>query len=310
MSSIKTFSKAIILGSSGFIGLNLAKALITRGMDVVCFDRNPSQHMPDGCHFVKGDVSSAPKELIDHLNNAVVFHLVSSGRPSPNTSKAVEEIGDISATVKLLEDTQGKNIRWVYLSSGGTVYGASKEEILNETSTTMPICSYGVTKLAIERYFSLYGNLHGTDFVTVRLANPYGPWQDPKRGQGLIMAAIYRGLTNDAIEIWGDGSAVRDYIYIADAIDGLISAADIGKSQETYNLGSGKGTSISEVLQTISHVIDIKLNITLRPNRGVDVAKNVLICDKFLTHTDWKSETILVDGIKKSCDWIKTHYKI
>jgi len=302
------FKKAIILGGSGFIGTNMAHELIQHGFEVIIFDRTISPALPKQCRIITGDLYNYPQELLREINDCFIFHLASSGRPNPDTTQALEEIKDISSTVKLLEDTKGRAVRWVFLSSGGTVYGPGQGMPIKEVSVTAPICSYGVTKLAIERYFALYHNLHGTDYISLRLSNPYGPWQSPLRGQGLIPTVIYKGLAGLPIDIWGDGRAIRDFIYIADATAGILASAQKGLSGETYNLGSGVGASTINILSLVNEALGIELLINNLPARGVDVPINILCCEKIRATTNWSPNTDLISGIKYLANWIAEYY--
>jgi UDP-glucose 4-epimerase len=300
------YKKAVILGSAGFIGINLAHALTARGFDLICFDRAISPHWPASARHMAGEFAAMPTDLMNVLDEALVFHLISSCRPSASTAEAANEVNyDLTTTIRYLESCKSRALRWVFVSSGGTVYGHNDEQRINETAQTHPICSYGVVKLAIEQYFSLYRHLHNTDYVVARLANPYGPWQRPLSGQGLIATLIYKALKNDPIEVWGSGENVRDYIYISDAVEGLIAAA-AAESGNIYNVGTGIGTSITELTQIISAVLNIQIQTDYRESRSVDVKRNVLNADKLLKVSSWKPANDLTAGILKTAAWIKS----
>lgn len=310
MTSVKPYKKAVILGAAGFIGINLANTLNEQGYELICFDRKPSPQWPEGAQAIIGDFASLPAELLEALDNALVFHLVSSCRPSPSTAQAAEEINlDLVTTLRYLEATKARNLRWVFLSSGGTVYGQQESDCIAETNPTAPICSYGLVKVAIEKYFALYRKLHNVDYVIARLANPYGPWQDPLRGQGIVAALIYKALKGETIEIWGDGSNIRDYIYIADAIEGILATATSGKSGEIYNIGAATGLSINQLIETIGKALETELMVNYSTARSVDVKRNVLDTKKITAHTGWKSLTTIEHGIAPTASWIEQNIK-
>jgi UDP-glucose 4-epimerase len=299
--------KAIILGAAGFIGINLAHTLVKRGWEVICFDCVDSTHWPNQVQRILGDFAQMPPVLLDQMDQAVVFHLISSCRPSTNTDNIVDAVNyDVVSTLRYLEHCRSKALRWVYVSSGGTVYGHNDANTIVETASTKPICSYGVVKLTIEYYFSLYHQLHQTDSVIVRLANPYGPWQHPQRGQGLVAALIYKALKNDTIEVWGSGENVRDYIYIDDAIAGILAVAETGQSGEIYNVGTGIGTSINELISAIQKQLQLDIRVNRVTARSVDVKRNVLNIQKVTDKTKWKPAVDLGEGILFSADWIRS----
>jgi UDP-glucose 4-epimerase len=301
-----TYKKAVILGASGFIGVNLAQALAAKGFTLVCFDKMASPQWPSGVKSILGDFTAPPDELMDELDDALVFHLVSAGRPSPSTSLAGDEVAiDLEGTVRLLEATKGRNLRWVFFSSGGTVYGQNDADVIAETGATEPISSYGIIKLTLERYYALYGKLHGVDHVIVRPANPYGPWQSPLRGQGLIAVLLHKGLNNETIEIWGDGGNVRDYIYIDDMVQGAIAAAVLGHRGEIYNIGTGQGHSINQLVAIVGSALGYEMNVVYAPTRSVDVRRNVLCIDKLTAHTEWTPRTSFRKGIVLAANWMR-----
>lgn len=298
--------KAVILGAAGFIGVNLTQALAAKGYALVCFDRAASPQWPSGVKSVLGDFTAPSDELAVELDDALVFHLVSASRPSPATSKTRDEIAvDLAGTLRLLEATKGRKLRWVFFSSGGTVYGRNDADVIAETSATEPICSYGVVKLTLERYFALYGKLHGVDHVIVRPANPYGPWQSPLQGQGLVAALVHKALTGEAIEIWGDGENVRDYIYIDDLTQGAIAAAVSGNRGEIYNIGTGQGHSINQLVASVGAVLGRRMDVVHLSARPVDVRRNVLCSEKLMARTGWRPRTVLSKGIALTADWMR-----
>lgn len=299
--------KTVILGAGGFIGINLAAALAAQGYDLICFDRLLSPHWPRAAKAIVGDFTTLPGELLRELDDdALVFHLISSCRPSADTARAADEIArDAVTTVRYLEETKTRKLRWVFLSSGGTVYGQKDDETIAESSSTNPICSYGAVKLAIERYFALYGVLHGVDHVVVRPSNPFGPWQYPLTGQGIVATLLYKVLRADPVEIWGDGTNVRDYIYIADAVAGIVAAAIAGKNGEIYNLGTGRGVSINRLIGVVGEALDREVNVKYFSARHIDVKRNVLDASKLSFDTGWTPTTTIDAGIDATVAWLK-----
>jgi UDP-glucose 4-epimerase len=305
MKSTTSHRRAVILGAGGFIGINLANALAAKDCEVICFDRFQCHHWQANAKIITGEFTEMPSELLAALDDATVYHLISSCRPSQHTKNAADEVvADVATTLRYLEQTRARNIRWVFVSSGGTVYGPNVPCPTTEGATTNPICSYGLVKLTIEKYFALYKKLHETDFVVARVSNPYGPWLDPLRGQGIIAALIYKALTEQTVEIWGDGENVRDYLYIDDAVRGLIELARYGESGAVYNVSSGEGTAINELIKIVSHTLGTNLNTNYVSERISDVQKSILDSTKLRRLTGWSPKFRLEEGIKATVDWI------
>lgn len=309
MQSTTLHKRAVILGAGGFIGINLAHALAAEGCDVICFNRDQCLHGPQKSKSITGEFANMPSDLLAVLDDVTVYHLVSSCRPSQITETAADElVADVATTLRYLEHTRTRNIRWVFVSSGGTVYGPNVPCPTTEDACTNPICSYGLVKLTLEKYFGLYKKLYGTDFVVARVSNPYGPWQAPLRGQGVIATLIYKALTGHSVEIWGDGENVRDYLFIDDAVRGLIELAKYGKSGSIYNLSSGEGTTINELIKVLGHALGIHPNTNYVSARVTDVRRSILDSTRLQTLTGWHPETRLEDGFKKTAAWITHQY--
>ena len=153
----------------------------------------------------------------------------------------------------------------VFVSTGGAVYGTPAIVPVPEDSPTNPESSYGITKLTIEKYVALFHRLHGLDYVIVRPSNPYGPRQNPMGDQGVVAVFLGRIARGQAIEIWGDGEAVKDYIYIGDLVEGIYRAAFVRSSSRIFNLGSGIGHSVKDLVNTMTSVVNNPFTIVYRP---------------------------------------------
>lgn len=141
--------------------------------------------------------------------------------------------------------------RVVFLSSGGTIYGRPLQILTEETAPTESITAYGISKLAIEKYLALYQELFGLEYWVLRVADPFGPFQVAKKKQGLIAEIVSRALGREPIEVWGDGSVVRDFVYVDDVINALELATAHTGGERIFNIGSGIGHSVLSVLVTV-----------------------------------------------------------
>ena len=304
-SSQRSSKRVVILGASGFIGMNLVHALCKKGLEPVCVSRHERSDWPDGCQPIVCDIANPSASLLNELAEANVFHLAATTRPSQQTDQALSELIDnTAATVNLLEHTRNADCRWIFVSSGGTVYGQSATSPIGEDHPCLPISSYGVAKLATERYFHLYRALHDTDYVIARISNPYGPFQSASTGQGLIAVLLSRIANAVPVDIWGDGKNVRDYIYIDDAVSALQALADRGRSGSIYNVGSGTGLSIVELVEKISGLVAKRADINHKPARNIDVRSNVLDIGKIRRELGWRPHVDISDGLRRTHRWL------
>ena len=190
--------------------------------------------------------------------------------------------------------------RFVFVSSGGAVYGRAARLPAREDDPTEPISAYGVGKLAVEKYVALFSSAHGLPGVTLRLSNPFGPYQLAGTPVGVVARMVQKLSAGEPIEIFGDGSTVRDYLEIGDAARALALAADPGRLPPgLYNVGSGEGTSLAEVAATVGAVAGRPLEIVHRPARGFDVPAIVLDTARLRTASGWRPEVPFAEGVER-----------
>ncbi len=184
---------------------------------------------------------------------------------------------NLISTLRLLQDVVKRKIKKiVFVSSGGTVYGVPKSIPISEIHPRQPICSYGITKKTIEDYLYMFNYLYGLDYNVFRLSNPYGERQNPLYAQGVIPVFLKKILLNEEIVIWGDGSVRRDYIYIKDAIIPLVKSLNHNSNNKVFNLGSGKGYSVNELLEMIKDITKAGAKVKYTEGRKLDVPVSVL----------------------------------
>ena len=305
-------SRILIMGSTGFIGRNLLFKLYTNpDNEITCFSKH-AYLMQDEFPRIKCITNEYCRDLnFDELlvDQEYVFHFISTTYPATSNRNIAKEISDnIITTVNFLEACQRNKVKKViFASSGGTVYGKVTTSPINELSMTNPINSYGIQKLTIEKLFYLYNHMHGLDYCIIRLANPYGPYQRINGGLGAVSVFINRALHDEFINVYGDGSVVRDYIYIDDVIEGIVRIAKYNGEEKIFNLGSGKGISIKQLLNKISKVLHCDLKINYLPGRAVDVPINVLDMSLYKEEIGILTYTSLEDGIKKTYDFQSKH---
>lgn len=298
--------RCLVMGGGGFIGTNLCHALRGRVRSLKSFSSRPAAI--EGVEWIQGNFLDNDDILRAVVDVDVVFHLISTSTPaSSNADPLADAQQNILQTLQLLEACRATQVkRVIFISSGGTVYGDAKVLPTPESCPEQPICAYGVSKLAIEKYLHLYERLHGITAITLRVSNPYGPHQYAQKKQGVIGAFISKFLAGQPIEIWGDGSVVRDYVYIDDVINALIKASLYNGSFRTFNIGSGIGVSLKDIINTISEQINEELNIVYKSSRALDVSKSVLDCTLAQRELCWSANHDLKSGIGKTFSWFRT----
>jgi UDP-glucose 4-epimerase len=214
------------------------------------------------------------------------------------------------ATVQLLEVMRATEVRkLVYLSSGGTVYGIPETEVVPETHPLRPISSYGIVKVAIENYLFMEHKLHGLQHVVLRASNPYGPRQGHTGVQGIIGTHLWRTARGEPVEIWGDGSVVRDFIHVRDLAE-LCATAVQSDVAGCYNAGSGTGASVAQIVDSISRTVECSGRTPMvpvyKPGRSLDVPRVVLDITRACRDFDWVPKIGLDEGIAESWQWVQS----
>lgn len=297
--------KILITGGNGFIGSHLVVALARQGKKVVVVDRGaPRADINWGnVEYVVGDFSDRSLVRRAAAGCDMIFHLASTSVPgTANKDPASDIKGNLLGSLELIESMREVGCRRiVYLSSGGTVYGDPPRglDLVSEDVICAPISSYGIVKAAVERYLLMAQRTIGIQPIILRASNPYGPRQGRTGIQGLIGTAISQYSRGEAVGVWGDGSAVRDYLYIDDLIE-LMLATVSSSATGVFNAGSGTGTTVLEALSCVARVMGCERRVDFMPSRAFDVARIVLDVDAARQEFGWSPSTPLELGIEKT----------
>ena len=307
--------KCLVLGGGGFIGTHLCEGLLASGYQVRVLDR-PRLDLDDA-EFLAGQVEWLEGDFTNAVDVAAaldgcrwVFHLVSTTLPKNSNENPLYDLeSNVASTLRLLDLTRhGDAVRKIiFVSSGGTVYGVPRQTPIPENHPTEPLCAYGIGKLAIEKYLELYRILHGLDYAVLRPANPYGEHQRILGAQGAIPIFMHKALNHEPIEIWGDGSIVRDYIYIGDVVAALLKVMNHEGPERVFNIGSGIGTSLNELVRILQDVTGQTIACRYVAGRSFDVPASVLDITRARTVLGWNPRMPLREGIKRVLEHMLGH---
>jgi UDP-glucose 4-epimerase len=302
-------SSCIVLGGGGFLGTNLCRRLAAAGHRVRAFGHH--RHFAEaleGVEWYQGAFSDDAALAAALEAHEIVFHLIHAATPqSANLNMAGDLQQHVVSSLRLFDICRELGVkRIVFVSSGGTIYGPPKQIPTPETAPTEPITAYAISKLATEKYLALYEHLYGLQYRILRVANPFGPFQVPIKNQGIVAALMSRAIREETIEIWGDGSVVRDYIYVADVIDALERVVSDESDARIFNIGSGRGRSLLEVISEIESLLSTKLKIEWRRSRPVDIPVSILSVERAKMELGWQTRTPFKEGLQLTLDWWKS----
>ncbi len=297
--------RVLITGGAGFIGAHLANRLVNRGVAVRVLDDLSSgdpANLSPGVNFNRGDVRDVPKlwSLLQGVD--VVFHL--AARVSvPASVLYPREYNDVNVggTVALLEACRDVGVKRVVLASSATVYGDQPTWPVTEDMTPNPAVPYAVSKLAAERYLFTIGRLSGFETVALRIFNAYGPGQPlPPTHAPVIPQFMQQIIGRGSVIIFGNGRQTRDYVYIDDVVDALISASTAAAvDQEIINVGSGEETSLLQLVDKISAVVNSRANVIENSEASGGIQHLVADLTKARRLLKYKPHTQLIDGLRK-----------
>ncbi len=296
--------RILIIGGNGFIGTNLAKTFIANEYEVVIFDLLKPEKQIEGVKYIAGDFFD--DETLDRITNDIdiVIHSLSTVNPGNSNTQYMRGYSkDFLQTIKLCELVIKKNLKMIFLSSGGTVYGNQEIQPIREDVKAQPINHYGNIKLCIENTIRTFNVQLHTKILIARISNPYGPGQDYHKGVGFVDAVIKKMLNNEVVEVWGDGTIQRDYIYIDDACKMIKSLVEYEGDNEVFNVSINRGVSQNEILDIVKK-ISPDLQVKFVESRSVDAKKVVL--DNSKIRQIYKDELVSIEeGIKKYIEYLK-----
>jgi UDP-glucose 4-epimerase len=301
--------RVLVTGGAGFMGSHVTDAFLARGDAVAVVDdlsRGQTGRIAAGAVLHKMSLRDARSlraltrsthpDLICHLA-AQIDVRASMADPARDTQ------ANVVATVNVLEAARAAGARVIFASSGGALYGRDAAIPSPEDAPPLPESPYGVAKLCAEQYISLYNRTRGASHSVLRLANVYGPRQDPGGEAGVIAIFCARVLAGQAPVIYGDGSQTRDYVYVGDAVRAFTAAADNARPG-IWNIGTGIETSVLELVAAIGETVDRPVTPGFAAARPGDLQRSAIASGLAAAELGWRSRIALRDGVRKVIQWI------
>ena len=294
----------LVIGGSGFIGSNLIKKLIQKGESVTSFDLHHTDYPVEGVKYISGDFFDDEnlERALDGID--AVYHCLSTVNPGNSNIRFMQGYArDFVQSVHLFDLCIKRGIKVIFLSSGGTIYGIQNEQPIREDAECKPINHYGSVKLCIESVMRTFNTQTHSNMLIARISNPYGPGQDFHKGVGFVDAAVKKTLSHEPIEIWGDGTVIRDYIYIDDVAEMLYALLDYNGKQEVFNISSNEGISLNQVIECLQK-LGYTPKVQYKDSRSVDVPAVVLDNEKIRTVYTGPL-TSFQEGMEKYTDYLQ-----
>lgn len=303
--------RCVILGGAGFLGRHVGRAMHEAGWSVWSVDR---MGLGPNADWLEGEVIAAYHDVSTWWGAVgevdTIIHLASSTVPASANADPVEDIhANLIGMLKLLEELRERNARpkLLFASSGGAVYGRPQSVPIAESHPTIPMGCYGVTKMAVEHHLRLEEATHGLPYRILRLSNPYGEWQRPQSQQGVIAVFAHRALMSQPLDVWGDGSVIRDFVHASDVGRAFVAASDHAGSSRIFNIGGGRGFSVNEIIETLEGIVGGVLERNVHPSRPFDPSVNVLDINRARNELGWEPVISFNAGVQKTFEWLRNY---
>ena len=304
-----------VLGGTGFIGSALVTQLCRSGRTVQVVGRGPAPaNLPTGATFLRANLRDPATLHGLFASSDEVIDLVYGSVPKTSFEDPFADIqNNLPATVAVMEELARSRVEsFIYVSSGGTVYGEASSLPITEEHPTRPISPYGVSKLAAERYADLYRVCRDVPSIIARPGNAYGEHQAGNVGQGFIATAMWRCLRQQPVTIFGERGTTRDYIHVDDIAIALVALLDKGVVGDTYNIGTGIGTDNQQIIDFLTsmagHSGIAAPQVEINPSRPFDVKLNVIDASKLELATGWRSSIDLREGLQRCWNHVFDKY--
>jgi len=309
--------KILVTGGAGFIGSNLVDALVAKKHRVFVIDNLSTsfkKNINPKAKFYKADLANFRKTetIIKKEKPRVIFHQAAQ----LDVRKSVEDPifdakNNILASINLIKLTGKYKVKkFIFASTGGAIYGDTKNRPTPEAQSEWPLSPYGVAKLAIDKFLFYYNKVHNLNFTSLRYANVYGPRQNPHGEAGVVAIFLNRMLDNKQPIINGNGKQTRDYVYVDDVVAANLLALKNFKKTGIYNVGTGKEKNVNDLFWEINKHFQSRFKETHSQAKPGEQKTSCLSYAKIRKELGWQSKVNFETGIKRTYRWFRTNHQL
>ena len=309
--------RVLVTGGAGFIGSHVADRYLAGGCEVTVLDDLSSgrrERVPREADFVEMALDDPRLEEVFEKRR---FDTVNHHAAQIDVRVSVEDPmrdarANVTGLLNVLERVRGHGpMRFVFVSSGGVVYGEPRQIPTPERHSKLPLSPYGVGKLTGEHYLAYYAGVHGLEYAALRYSNVYGPRQDPHGEAGVVAIFGLRILSGESITIFGDGAQERDYVYVGDVVEANWRASTTSLPEaddldaRAWNIGTGRGTSVNELADLLTGVAGRTVERRHAAEREGELRRSVLDCARAAAELGWRAETPLETGLARTLEHLR-----
>ena len=299
----------LVTGGAGFIGSHLVDRLLSLGHRVIIIDDLSTgrlRYLNRSATFNHSSITSpAVEEIFEREQPSIVYHHAAQISVSQSVKDPVKDAEiNIQGTLRLIELARSYGVdKFIFASSGGTIYGEPQLNPCDETHPVNPLSPYALSKHVAEEYLELYHRSYRLNYVILRYGNVFGPRQDPHGEAGVVAIFSLAMLEGKQPNIHGSGEQERDFIYVDDVVDANILAMEDG--QGVYNIGTGQGTSVNRIFELSKSIIRYRWSPVYGPSRPGEVFKISLDSSKFTKEFGWAPKVSLEEGMGRTVEYFR-----
>ncbi|MCE2404225.1 MAG: NAD-dependent epimerase/dehydratase family protein [Dehalococcoidia bacterium] len=300
----------VVTGGAGFIGSHLVDRYVELGHRVVVVDDLTTGHLRNlnkAAKFYHTSVTQpAVEEIFQREQPQVVNHHAAQISVADSVRDPLKDAAiNIQGTLRLIELSRSYGVeRFIFSSSGGTIYGEPEYTPCDESQPVNPLSPYALSKFAAEEYLELYRKTYRLNYVTLRYGNVYGPRQDPHGEAGVVAIFIKAMLEGRQPRVFGSGDQERDFVAVSDVVEANMLAMEKGSG--AYNVGTGVGTSINRIFEILKGITKYKWNQVTAPARRNEVFKISLDSSRLRRELGWEPALSLEDGLADTVDYFRS----
>lgn len=304
-------TKILVTGGAGFIGSHVVDLFVAQGYDVVIVDdlsTGRASNLNPAAKFYQVDIRSPQlREVFEAERPDYVSHHAAQMDVRRSVAQPLLDADiNIVGSINVIECARDFNVKhFVYISTGGAVYGEPEQLPCDEAHSINPICPYGASKHTVEHYLYMYQVNYGLNYTVLRYPNVFGPRQDPHGEAGVVAIFTGRMLAGESVTINGDGDQTRDFVYVGDCARANLLALTIDHEPGIYNLGWGRPTSINEITSVLVDIISYKLPVQYGPAKVGETRHIYLDASKIMKDLGWEPTVTLEEGLTKTVEYFK-----
>ncbi len=309
-------TKILVTGGAGFIGSHVVDLFVSHGYEVVIVDdlsTGRASNLNPAAKFYQTDIRDPKiREVFEVERPDFISHHAAQMDVRRSVAQPLFDADvNILGSINLIECAKEFNVKhFVYISTGGAVYGEPETLPCDEMHPINPICQYGASKHTVEHYLYMYNVNYGLQYTVLRYPNVFGPRQDPHGEAGVVAIFTGKMLDNEPVTINGDGEQTRDFVFVRDCARANLLAVTVDHAPGIYNIGWGRPTSINEIFTNLVKITSSTHPVSYGPAKVGETRHIYLDASKANRDLGWSPTLSLEEGLRETVEYFRTSERV